>query len=124
MSIVNKEYTFGVNKSKKPNSVTEGNAIGTRLMELLMMEPGDDPLHPDMGVGIKTFRYGINNLDQLKNRVETQIATYLPFYQNVNVALIRTPDKVCNIEITIGNTLYVYDSNDVSKPIRLEDIQS
>lgn len=124
MSIVNKEYTFGVNKFKKPNSVTEGNAIGTRLMELIMMEPGDDPLHPDMGVGIKTFRYGINNLDQLKNRVETQIATYLPFYQNVNVALIRTPDKVCNIEITIGNTLYVYDSNDVSKPIRLEDIQS
>ena len=124
MSIVNKEYTFGVNKFKKPNSVTEGNAIGTRLMELIMMEPGDDPLHPDMGVGIKTFRYGINNLDQLKNRVESQIATYLPFYQNVNVALIRTPDKVCNIEITIGNTLYVYDSNDVSKPIRLEDIQS
>lgn len=124
MSIVNKEYTFGVNKFKKPNSVTEGNAIGTRLMELIMMEPGDDPLHPDMGVGIKTFRYGINNLDQLKNRVETQIETYLPFYQNVNVALIRTPDKVCNIEITIGNTLYVYDSNDVSKPIRLEDIQS
>ena len=124
MSIVNKEYTFGVNKFKKPNSVTEGNAIGTRLMELIMMEPGDDPLHPDMGVGIKTFRYGINNLDQLKNRVETQIATYLPFYQNVNVALIRTPDKVCNIEITIGNTLYVYDSNEVTKPIKLEDIQS
>ena len=124
MGIVDKEYTFGVNKFKKPNSVTEGNAIGTRLMELIMMEPGDDPLHPDMGVGLKTFRYGVNNLDKLKARVENQIATYLPFYKNVNVAIIRTPDKVCNIEITIGNTLYVYDSNEVTKPIKLEDIQS
>ena len=124
MGIVDKEYTFGVNKFKKPNSVTDGNAIGTRLMELIMMEPGDDPLHPDMGVGLKTFRYGVNNLDKLKARVENQIATYLPFYKNVNVAIIRTPDKVCNIEITIGNTLYVYDSNEVTKPIKLEDIQS
>ena len=89
-----------------------------------MMEPGDEPLHPDMGVGLKTFRYGVNNLDKLKARVENQIATSLPFYQNVNVAIIRTPDKVCNIEITIGNTLYVYDSNEVTKPIKLEDIQS
>ena len=124
MGIVDKEYTFGINKFKKPNSVTNGNAIGTRLMELIMMEPGDDPLHPDMGVGLKTFRYGVNNLDKLKTRVENQIATYLPFYQNANVAIIRTPDKVCNIEITIGNTLYVYDSNEVTKPIKLEDIQS
>ena len=95
MGIVDKEYTFSVNKFKKPNSVTEGNAIGTRLMELIMMEPGDDPLHPDMGVGLKTFRYGVNNLD-----------------------------KLCNIVIKIGITLYVYDSNEVTKPIKLEDIQS
>ena len=124
MGIVNKEYTFGVNKFKKPNSVKDNNAIGTRLMELMMMEPGDDPLHPDMGVGLKTFRYGVNNLDKLKTRVENQIATYLPFYQNVNVAIIRTPDKVCNIEITMGDTIFVYDSNEVTKPIKLEDIQS
>ena len=36
MGIVDKEYTFGVNTFKKPNSVTNGNAIGTRLMELIM----------------------------------------------------------------------------------------
>ena len=124
MGIKNRDYCCTINKFNTPTVIEGKDAIASRLMTLFMMEPGDDPLHPDMGVGIKTFRYGINNLDQLKNRVETQIATYLPFYQNVNVARIRTPDKVCNIEITIGNTLYVYDSNDVSKPIRLEDIQS
>ncbi len=124
MSIVDKEYTFGVNKFNKPNSVTGDTAIGTRLMELIMMEPGDDPLHPDMGVGLRTFRYSVNTLDKLKDRVEKQIATYLPFYQNVNVAIINTPDKICNIEIAMGDKLYVYDSNEVTKPILLQDIQS
>lgn len=124
MSIKNKEYTFSINKFKKPTAVKGDTAIGTRLMELIMMEPGDDPLHPDMGVGLKTYRYGVNTLDKLRDRVESQIATYLPFYQNVNVALISTPDKVCNIEITIGDTKFIYDSNEVTKPIKLEDIQS
>ena len=124
MSIKNREYTFGINKFKMQNVVTGDAAVGTRLMELIMMEPGDDPLHPDMGVGLKTFRYGINNLDKLRERVENQIATYLPFYQNANVAIIRTPDKVCNIEITMGDTIFVYDPNEVTKPIKLEDIQS
>ena len=93
-------------------------------MELIMMEPGDDPLHPDMGVGLKTFRFGINNLDKLKERVESQIATYLPFYQNVNVTLIQTPDKICNIEIILGDTTYIYDSSSSTKPIKLNDLQS
>lgn len=124
MGIVDKEYTFGVNKFSRPNSVVGDVAIGTRLMELIMMEPGDDPLHPDMGVGLKTYRYSINTLDKLKDRVENQIATYLPFYQNVNVAIINTPDKICNIEITMNDKLYVYNSDEVSKPILLEDIQS
>ena len=124
MSIKNKEYTFGVDKFNRPNTVEGDVAVGTRLMELIMMEPGDDPLHPDMGVGLNTFRYSINSLDKLKERVESQIATYLPFYQNVTVAIISTPDKVCNIEITIGDSMYIYDSNEVTKPIKLEDIQS
>lgn len=124
MSIKNREYTFGVDNYNKPNCVTGNNAIGTRLMELIMMEPGDDPLHPDMGVGLKTFRFGINNLDKLKERVESQIATYLPFYQNVNVTLIQTPDKICNIEIILGDTTYIYDSSSSTKPIKLNDLQS
>lgn len=123
MSIQNKEYTFGVNNFNKPNVVEGKNAIASRLMTLIMMEPGDDPLHPDMGVGIKTYRYSIT-LDQLAERIENQIATYLPFYQTVDVNIVRTQDKLCNIEITLGDTKYVYESGTSSKPIYLEDIQS
>lgn len=122
MSIKDKEYSCSINEFNLPKSVNGNDAIGARLMELIMMEPGDDPLHPDMGVGLKTYRYGINNLSDLKNRVQSQIETYLPFYQNVDIAIIQTPDKVCNIEISIGNTVFVYDSKDSTKPITLSDI--
>lgn len=122
MSIKNREYSFGVDKFNKPIVLKDTKAIGTRLMELIMMEPGDDPLHPDMGVGLRTFRYGVNNLEDLRTRVEKQIETYLPFYQNADVAIIRTPDKICNIEISLGNMKFVYDSKNTSKPITLDDL--
>ena len=122
MAIVNKEYSFGVNSFNRPATVSGQNAIGARLMELITMEPGDDPLHPDMGVGINTFRFGLENLEDLRTRVSDQIDTYLPFYQNVDVAIILTPDKVYNIEITIGDTVYTYDSKSTSKPIKLDDM--
>ena len=122
MSIKNREYSFGVDKFNKPTVLKDKEAIGTRLMELIMMEPGDDPLHPDMGVGLRTFRYGVNNLEDLRSRVQKQIETYLPFYQNADVAIIRTPDKVVNIEISLGSMKYIYDSNNTSKPITLDDL--
>lgn len=122
MSIVNKEYLYSIDSLKKPRSVTEKNAIGLRLMELLMLNPGQDPLHPDMGVGLKNYRYGVKNLNELKKRIEDQIATYLPMYQSVSVALVRTPDKVCNIEINIGDMIFVYDSAAAPIPIPLDDI--
>lgn len=124
MGIKNREYSFGVNSFNKPTVVEGKNAIGARLMELIMMEPGDDPLHPEMGVGLRTYRYGVNNVDQLQTRIEEQIRTYLPFYQNVEVKLVTTPDKICNIEITLGDTVFIYDSINSSKPIILEDIQN
>ena len=123
MSIKNREYCASVNKLNRPVIMEGNDAIGTRLMNLIMMEPGDDPLHPDMGVGIKRFRYSINTLDNLRKRVEDQINTYLPFYQGAQVSLITTPDKICNIEIVIGTTVFVYDSENASKPIILSDLK-
>ena len=40
MAIVDKEYTFSVNRYNQPVTLTDKNAIGTRLMTLIMMEPG------------------------------------------------------------------------------------
>ena len=122
MSIINREYYAGVDEFKQPRTVIDQEAIGARILNLFMMEPGDDPLHPDMGIGIETYRYTLDTLSDLQNRIQNQIETYLPFYQNSNISLIVTPDKLINVEITIGDYLFVYDSADTVKPISLSDL--
>ena len=107
MSIKNKEYLFSVDNFKNPRYVEGKNSIAMRLMELMLMNPGQDRLHPEMWIGLKNFRYGQDTLEELKDRIQNQIETYLPMYQNVNIAMIRTPDKLCNIEISDGDMTYV-----------------
>lgn len=124
MSIKDREYTFSVDKYKNPNVVTDVNAKALRLMELIMMEPGDDPLHPDMGVGIKSYRYSFTEIDVLEKRIADQIRTYLPFYQNIEVTGTMNKDKTINVTIKLDGVAYVYDSATSSKPITLSDIQS
>lgn len=123
MPIMHREYLESVNKFREPAKVDGKNAVGLRIMELLLMEPGSDPLHPDMGVGIRNYRYGINVLDDMENRIHNQINTYLPMYAVSNIAIIRTPDKMCRIEIEInGDFMVVYDSATAPVPISLDDI--
>jgi hypothetical protein len=43
-------------------------------------------------------------------------------YTAADVQIIRTPDKVCNIEITVDGVTYVYDSKSAPIPIGLEEI--
>lgn len=118
------EYLFSVNEFKEPAKVTKKEAIALLLIRLIMMEPGTNPLHPSMGVGIKRYRYGLNNLEELRLNVEKQIETFLPDFQNATVNIAVTPEKVCNIEITIDDILYVYDSSTAPIPIYLSDIKN
>ena len=124
MAVKQREYLFSVNEFNEPAKVENKSAVALLLVRLIMMDPGSDPLHPDMGVGIRKYRYGLDNLDELQKRVEDQIQTYLPNFQNADVTLIRTPDKVCNIEITINDTTYVYDSSTAPIPISLEQLKN
>ena len=122
MAIQDREYLFTINDFNEPKVVNGSEAVGLRLTNLLLMNPGSDPLHPEMGVGLKNYRYGLSVLDQLRDRISDQIKTYLPMYTGADVQIIRTPDKVCNIEITVDGVTYVYDSKSAPIPIGLEDI--
>jgi hypothetical protein len=124
MAVRQREYLLSVNIYNEPAKAEQQSAIALLLIRLILLEPGSDPLHPLMGVGIRKYRYALNQLEELQKRIEDQIATYLPEYQNATVALIRTPDKLCNIEITIDDVTYVYDSSIAPIPISLEDVQS
>ena len=123
MAIKQREYLFSVNEFNEPAVLTGKSAIGLMLVRLIMLDPGSNPLHPTMGVGIRKYRYGINNTEELRKKVQEQIETFLPCYQNATVAIIVTPDKVCNIEIAINDIVYVYDSSIAPIPITLSDIK-
>ena len=119
--IKEREYLFSVDRFNKPVVYTKQRAIGLLLTRLILLNPGSDPLHPDMGVGITKYRYTMNTLDELKQRVKKQIETYLPCFPSSNVTLVLTPDHTCNVEITIDNTTYIYNSNEAPVPITIDD---
>jgi hypothetical protein len=120
--IVDKEYTSSIDQYKKPKVINGQSAIGYRLMELITMNPGDNPLHPEMGVGLRNFRYSVNTISKLQERIKDQIDTYLPMYIVTDIALVISPDKILSIEIAIGPTTFVYDTADTDKPVTIDDL--
>jgi hypothetical protein len=124
MAIKQREYLFSINDFKEPETIDGKRAIATLLVRLILMEPGKDPLHPTMGVNIRKYRYGLNNVEELRREVQYQIDTFLPCYPNASVEINVTPQKTCNIEITINDTVYIYDSSQAPIPIKLSDIES
>lgn len=124
MSVKEVEYVASVDQFGKPIIYKNKQAIGMLLMRLLLLEPGSDPLHPDMGVGLRSYRYSMGKRAELETRIKDQINTYLPDFQSSNVTIINTPDKIANIEITIDNNLYVYDSTTAPVALTIDDAKS
>lgn len=122
--IKDKEYVMSINHFNKSEEYTEKRAIAILLTRLILLIPGSDPLHPDMGVGIQNYRYGIKTLDDLKLRIKDQIETYLPCYNSAEVNLVLTPSHLLNIEITVDDTIFVYDSTEADVPITLDNLAS
>lgn len=121
--IKEKEYCLSVDNFKQPRVYENQQAIAILLTRLILLEPGSDPLHPDMGVGVVNYRYGLGKLDELKNRVNDQIKVYLPCFTSPQVDITITEDKLCNIEIRIDDTLYVYDSAEAPIKITLDSLK-
>ena len=118
--ILEREYTLSITPLNRPEVLKNQEAIAMLLLRLILLNPGSDPLHPDMGVGIVNYRYAMGKLEELKSRVEQQIATYLPCFPAGNVEITVNSRKLCNILITINDTVYTYDSNEAPIPITLE----
>ena len=113
-----REYLLTVDEFSNPQVVEGKSAIALLLSRLIMLEPGSDPLHPDMGVGIKRFRFNSdkNVLNKIRDAISKQVDTYLPTFQGSEIQITLTDDKILNINITVGDTTYVYTS-EVETPI-------
>ena len=119
--IKEREYLLSTDAFKTPKVLKNQEAIAMLLLRLILLDPGSDPLHPDMGVGIRQYRYAMGKEEELKTRIREQMDQYLPCFPAGNVELEVTSDKLINIKITIDDIIYVYDSNEAPVPITLED---
>ena len=118
--IKEREYCISVYNFKRPLVYKNQQAIAVLLTRLILLNPGSDPLHPDMGVGITSYRFILGKTEDLERRVKEQISTYLPCFSSPKVEIKVTEDKLCNIEITIDDVMYVYDSSEAPIPITLD----
>ena len=121
-----REYLLTVDEFSNPQVVEGKSAVALLLSRLILLEPGSDPLHPDMGVGLKRYRFNSNKdaLSELKNAIAKQVDIYLPTYQGSEVVLTLTKDKKLNINITVGDTTYVYSSEVDNNIDTIDDLKA
>ena len=125
-TVKQREYLLTVDDFSNLQVVEGKSAIALLLSRLILLEPGSDPLHPDMGIGIKNYRFNNNkdSLNELKNVISDQINNFLPTFQGSEITLGLTADKILNINITVGDTTYVYSSDVNPNMDTLQDIKS
>ena len=109
MSSILKEYVIGTDDFKQPEEYIGKKAVGLLIERLLLLEPGTDPLRPEMGVGlVSKYRYMFpDKLNELKNNVADQLERFLFPYQTVNIKFI-VDDHELTLDITVDDNTYKY----------------
>ena len=118
--IKEREYLLSTTVLNQPEVYEKQQAIAMLLMRLILLNPGSNPLHPEMGVGIVNYRYAMGRLDELKSRIAEQIKTYLPCFPAAKVEIVVNPDNTCDIIITIDDAQYRYSSKEAPVPITID----
>ena len=121
-----KEYLLTTNEFLVPDYVEGSDAFGLLMLRLLLLQPGQNPLHPDMGVGLgPKYRFITeDDMNMLQDRVQEQIITYLPyeFINKTKVYMEIKPSHYLKIIITANDINYVYDTEESETPIELSDL--
>ncbi len=106
------EYLLSTDSYSKPKVVEDKDALAILLLRLLLMAPGDNMEHPEMGVDIiGRYRYSSEgDLKELNKEIQYQIETYLPLYRTTEVNCVKD-GKYIKVNITIDGTLFQFNSN-------------
>lgn len=124
-----KEYLLTTNEFLEPKVIEGSDAYGVLLTRLLLLQPGTNPLHPNMGVGLgPKYRFiSEDDMPTLQTLIQDQVNTYLPseFSTVVQAYLeIKPKSKYLQITIIADDTKYVFDTEDSDTPIELSDLVS
>lgn len=109
MASLLKEYLISTDDFRQPKEVYGKKAVGVLMVRLLLLEPGTDPMRPEMGVGlVSKYRYMFpDRLTDLKKDITDQLARYLFPYQRIGIVM-DVIDKELRMDITIDDTTYKY----------------
>ena len=122
MAVKPREYTLSIDNLSRPKVLEGTDAIASLIIRLLLLNPYTDPLHPDMGVGLEAFRFCLGRIEELEARIKAQMEAFMPEFAFSEVRVIEiSEEKICNIEITIGDVVYVYNSRTMPIQLRLDD---
>lgn len=120
-----REYLLKFDNFGNAKIFTDQQAIACLLTRLILLEPGTNPLFPEMGVGIVSkYRYlGEDQEANLKKDIQTQINKYLPQANCTEVVIKYNDDKSVDLEITVNGDIFVYQSKTMSPITSLKDLQ-
>ena len=119
-----KEYILEFDLFKKPLIKDGARADALKVIRLILLNPGSDPLHPDMGVGLKNYRFGDKSvINELKKRTMDQISKYLPDLAATDVDFIMTTDKVLAIDVMTPSEIFEFNYELSPSMVELEDIR-
>ena len=94
----------------RPNYTTAA-AIKNNLINYFLTNPGERPLNPNFGGGLRSFIFeqiSTDNLDFLKERISNDLRTFFPNVAIGNLEILRQEDT--NI-ITVSLTYSVINTN-------------
>lgn len=119
------ERLLSKNNFEVPTVLKDDEAAVVCIIRLIMMDPGTDPLHPDMGVGLFTkYKYGFTDeiKSKLQNEINEQIQTYIPKLVGVSVDIEA---RIASLYITIrfNSNIVTVVADTANNTIKLENMK-
>lgn len=110
MSMVS-ESLLSTSMYNKPMVLKDKDAVAILLLRLLIMTPGTNRQHPEMGVDVRgRYQYASEDeVDELSDEIRLQIDTYLPNF-NTSTVDCTVSDKVLKISINVDGTVFKFSS--------------
>lgn len=121
---LNPNVAIGVNLPFSSPSVftsnyTTAEAIKNNLINFFLTNPGDIPLNPTFGGGLRNFIFtqiAEDNIIGLKSNVELKIENYFPYINIESLEVSRNDDE----NTLIVQLLYSINNTNISDNITLE----
>lgn len=112
---LNPNVAVGVNLPLNGSAVfisnyTTAQSIKSNLINFFLTEPGERPLNPNFGGGLRTFIFeqiADDNLYKIENRIETQLKSFFPGLNVVSLNILRNDDTntlTVQLKYTVQNT--------------------